>query len=327
MIDLTIKKKTCLIGRPVKCTDAEYIDAIYYTLRTGTSWNYVRGYPVTGDTIRKKFIEWSSHGIFKNAYIIMVNIYLEFNIDIDKIFLDASHIKNLFGVDSVGVNVYDRFRKSTKLSIITNNDGIPISIDIKPGNVHDSKMIQNTLKLFDNIQISYYDTQYLIADKGYYGNNISKLVADEYKLKLITPDKRSTEEINTYREKINEIKQIDKKIISETNKLKNIKNNIHNRIIDNINKLNNKRKLINNKIKELKLKRKNLNKKKRGRKTDKERLLRDRYVVERTFSWFKKYYRLSLRKDKYVSNFESFVFIGASNIISNKILDIYTIDI
>jgi transposase len=320
LIDLLIPKKVNSIGRPVKCDEKTYIDAIFYVLTSGIGWNYIRGYPVTGDAIRKKFIYWSSYNIFKYAYVILVNIYLEFNINVDKLFLDASHIKNIFGKDCVGKNVYDRFRKSTKLSIITDVEGIPISMAVGPGNTHDSKMIKDTLKLFDDIDVTYYDTQYLIADKGYYGSNISEMICNEYKMILVTPDKRTTEEINERKLKVKQINKLNKEIIKETDKLKKYNSN---KIVNNINNLVSKKKVIKNRIKKLKQKHKELNKKKRGRKTDKYKLLKDRYVVERTFSWFKKYNRLLNRKDRYISSFESFIFIGASNIVSNKLLDIY----
>lgn len=325
LIDLIIPKKTTNVGRPPLCSMEIYIDAIFHVLTTGIGWNYIRGYPVSGDAVRKKFIFLASYNIFKYAYIILVNIYMELFGSIDKLYLDASHIKNLLGHDCIGKNIYDRFKNSTKLSILTDIEGIPISITINKGNIHDSQLIVDTLKLFDDMDITFYHTQYIIADKGYFGNAISETIATQYKLLLITPDRRTTEEINEHKSKLKEISKIDKQIIKNTEKINEIKKNIIDtiKIKENINKLIKRKKTIMETIKKLKLRRKQLNKKKRGRKSNKEKLLHGRYVVERTFSWFKKYGRLMHRKDRYLTSFESFVFFGASNIIAKKLLYVY----
>lgn len=47
--------------------------------------------------------------------------------------------------------------------------------------------------------------------------------------------------------------------------------------------------------------------------------LSKRHIVENTFSWFKKFKRLILRYDRKIENFKSFVYIGASIIISKKV--------
>ncbi len=82
---------------------------------------------------------------------------------------------------------------STKLSIITDNNGVPVGIDIKGGNVHDINMLEDTL---DSIPIDIYSTEYLIGDKGYcIGDEQSKKLYRKYLLDLITPRKRNSRRI------------------------------------------------------------------------------------------------------------------------------------
>ena len=57
----------------------------------------------------------------------------------------------------------------------------------------------------------------------------------------------------------------------------------------------------------------------RGRKPKHYHKLKNRFVNEHAFAWFKNYGRLFRRKDRLASIFESFIFLGASNIIANKI--------
>jgi hypothetical protein len=66
-------------------------------------------------------------------------------------------------------------------------------------------------------------------------------------------------------------------------------------------------------------------KKKRGRKSLIEKKLEKRFIVEHSFSWFKKYKRLVLRRDSNYAIFESFVFFGAANIIANKVAHVMNI--
>jgi len=309
-------------GRPIKCSNSDYLDAMFYVLKEGIGWDYLKGFAVKGNTVRQKFKKWSEAGIFKSAWVILVHLYKEFKIDFDDLFVDASHIKNYNGVDMVGKNLYDRFRKSTKLSIITDDIGTPISIKCCPGNVHDIKMV---IDLLDNVpfEFDHYHTQYLIADKGYVGKELEKDILKKNYLKLITPTKRTKEQVKKDKERIKKLNSVKRKL---NDKIK--KNDMDNKILSKLPKYNrDKKKILENikknrrVIKELNKEKKRLEKKKkkRGRKTLKEKKLLKRFIVEHSFSWFKKYTRLRIRKDKFYTNFESFIFFGASNIVSCKL--------
>lgn len=318
------------VGRPTKYSNEIYINAMFHVLKTGIGWEYLLGYSVKGDTVRKKFSLWTNKNIFKLSWIIMVNIYAEFKIDFTDLFIDCSHIKNYYGTSLIGKNVYDRFKTSTKLSIITDDIGVPIGIALDKGNVHDIKLVQNTLNNIQLEEVNYLSAEFLIADKGYISKDLTNTLIKDYTLKIITPNKRSTEEVNNEKNRIKEVNKITNKINTSTDKLKtlneqiiqnncsNESNDIKKRIDD---KLVKKKQLLVNKIKTLKDKKKIKNKfpKKRGRKSNADIKLNKRFIVEHTFSWFKKYGRLLIRKDKTVSNFESFIFFGASSIVANKI--------
>jgi len=52
--------------------------------------------------VKKKFTLWNSKNVFKISWIILVNVYAEFKVDFEDIFIDASHIKNYYGADLIG---------------------------------------------------------------------------------------------------------------------------------------------------------------------------------------------------------------------------------
>lgn len=174
-------------GRPPKCSNKIYLDAIFYVLKEGIGWEYLRGYPVTGDAVRKKFKNWTDLGLFNLSWTIMLEIYKTFKLDFNDLFIDASHIKNSKGVDLTGSNHYDRFRKATKLSIITDDLGVPIGIHLDKSNKHDISLVHQTI---ESIPIDISNFEYLIGDKGYCSKDLKNQIADKYKIKLITVRKR-----------------------------------------------------------------------------------------------------------------------------------------
>lgn len=191
LVSYTFKKSDK--GRPTVCSNEKYLEYMFLVLKEGIGWEYIQSDLIKGDTVRRKFKEWTNKNIFKKAWTIIIHIYATLKLDFEDLFIDASHIKNIFGVEEVGVNHYDRFRLSTKLSIITDDNGVPVGIDIKKGNTHDINMLEDTL---NSIPIDIYSTEYLIGDKGYcIGDEQSKELYKKYLLDLITPRKRNSRRI------------------------------------------------------------------------------------------------------------------------------------
>ena len=188
--------RTIKTGRPPKCTTKEYINGIFYVLKIGIGWDYLNGYPVSGESFRKKFVEWNKLGIFKDAWLITLKIYEKFKIDFEDLFIDASHIKNYLGSEFVGSNVYDRFRKATKLTIIVDEIGVPTSIITGESNKHDLTFM---IPAIENIGINIENTNFLIADKGYCSKTLTQQLADIYSIQLITPRKKKKNQVGKTR--------------------------------------------------------------------------------------------------------------------------------
>jgi hypothetical protein len=54
---------------------------------------------------------------------------------------DISFIYNLNGKERIGRNKFYKNKKCTKLSLIIDNNNVPLSIIIKAGNINDSKFL------------------------------------------------------------------------------------------------------------------------------------------------------------------------------------------
>lgn len=105
-IDTLINKK-----RRPKYTTEYYMEHIYYVLKTGIQWNnLICASHYT--TIYKKFIKWNTENIFNKVYSELLTKYIH-DTDITSTYIDSTHIKNINGKDCIGLNHYDRFRKST----------------------------------------------------------------------------------------------------------------------------------------------------------------------------------------------------------------------
>mgnify|MGYP001567855712 CR=1 FL=1 len=59
---------------------------------------------------------------------------------------DTTFIKNYLGVDNLGKNPTDRGRKANKLSIIINDQNIPLSLPLPKANIHYSRTLIHTIK-------------------------------------------------------------------------------------------------------------------------------------------------------------------------------------
>jgi putative transposase len=235
-------------GRPPKFSNEVYLNNIFYVLKEGIGWEYIKGIDISGDNLRKIFKKWTDSNIFRISYNVLLDIYKEYKIYFNDLFIDGSNMKNYMGSELTGENYYDKFKLATKLSIITDDIGVPVSIHLQKCNVHDVKLVISNIK---KLNIDTETTKYLIADKGYVSSELEKKLANSYKLTLITPKKKNNKGEKT----------------SEFNKSK----------------------------------------------------LKKRFIVEHTFSWMKHYTRLFRRKDKKISIYKSFVFMGACNIIAKKI--------
>jgi hypothetical protein len=147
--------------------------------------------------IQNKFIKWCNDGIFKTVFQNFIN---KDNINKDiKLFIDGTFINNKYGIQDIGLNIDNKKKKASKLSIICNENKFIYSIiSVKLNNVnkkcngfkHDVNTIQDSL---DNINKVYnFKNVSLIGDKGYITKKEFKY--NNKKIELIT-SKRSNQKI------------------------------------------------------------------------------------------------------------------------------------
>ena len=83
--------------------------------------------------------------------------------------------------------IHNNVHKSTKISLITDNKGIPLDVNIYSSNINDSKILDMHLDNFaDNINFQKTNNNLLLADSGYDSNIIRDKLSRQFG-KLLKP--------------------------------------------------------------------------------------------------------------------------------------------
>ena len=146
------------IGRPRKFDDVFVFDHIQYVLKTGCQWSALVVPGGSYKTIWAYFNRWSKNHVFERAFDDCVKAY-------KTACPKGRRARNRNGV--VGRNPTDRGRKATKVSLLTDGHGTPLSMCFHRANRHDSKTLGHTLRRAEaRIGIRGW-LRSVYADKGY----------------------------------------------------------------------------------------------------------------------------------------------------------------
>ena len=118
--------------RPIKMPYMYILVNIIKVLKTGMQWKYLSLDNISYKTVNKYFNFWSRNDIFSKSYYHLLSFLKHKKKKLKTSFLvtDTTFIKNYLGVDNLGKNPTDRGRKANKLSIIINDQNIPLSLSL-----------------------------------------------------------------------------------------------------------------------------------------------------------------------------------------------------
>jgi transposase len=227
--------------RKYKINNEYCLEKIYEVLKTGISWNNLYTINCHYSTIYKRFKYWVKLNIFNKIWNYILQEYTNKQLLKDKLhfktlFIDSTMVRNHLGYQCIGRNYQDRFRNATKISIICDNNKIPLCSLYYPGNIHDSITIEDSLNSLNNILINdkrYHST--LVADKGYIIDKEKRNnLLNNFKIKLLTPyrnkSKKQKKKENKKEKKIikdkKQIKMNDKYLLSIRYKIENVFNRL-----------------------------------------------------------------------------------------------------
>ncbi len=178
-----------------KYTIDQILDIIEYILITGASWRSLdlpifNGINIKWQSIYHHFIKFSKANVFKKVYLELLNKYFKKNKSgkLKYLSVDTSFIKNYYA-SNVAFNGYCKKKRLSKLSLIVDSNGIPLSALLVKGNKHDLKIMNvNLNNLFISIEPSLTQSnnkhkRYLLADAIYHSHKTN----DEIRQMNITP--------------------------------------------------------------------------------------------------------------------------------------------
>jgi len=135
-----------IIRRTRRRISIDYVlDRILHVLTTGSQWSHLEVKGGSWKTIYHYFIKWSNAHLFQKAYHHLLSVYFKINPLSERVVVDTSFIKNVFGRDCVGPSPFDRGRKATKVSALVDKNGIPLVFTFHKGNRNDSRTLEHTL--------------------------------------------------------------------------------------------------------------------------------------------------------------------------------------
>jgi transposase len=191
----------------------DIVNVFEYILLTGSSWRSLNLSIFKGmykwQSFYYHFNKLSKLNMFKDIYISILKKYFKKNISgkLKYLSIDTSFIKNECAPKkNVGFNGHYKKKRLSKLSLIVDANGIPLSALLKPGNTSDQDLLfANFNDLFITIDYNSNNNKhkrYLLADSIY----DTKEIHDKIKSKNICPiirfNKRNTKDVAILKSKI-----------------------------------------------------------------------------------------------------------------------------
>lgn len=189
----------------------DYLSNILYVLRTGISWRDIPS-DICWNSVYKAFIKINKYKIFEYSYCSLLKKYSNKNKRSFKYLLtDTSFIPNKKGKDVIGYNKYYNRKNGTKISMITNEKGIPINIKCYAGNRNDGKILVEQLETNDNLVNVHHlkkHKRFFLADPGYDTKEVRQKLKSKNYNTIIQQNKRNIKDET----KIIQLTKTEKKI-------------------------------------------------------------------------------------------------------------------
>jgi len=180
------------------------IDEIFYFLKSGVSWRYLRS-SINYKTLFWHYSRFVKNDIFLKLFNKIKKLYInKYMLNSTSLLIDSTIVYNKFGINKIGRNKFYKNKNTTKISLLTDINGFPLSIFFMKGNYHDNntfiKHIKDILICCPNKHIK------IMADKAYSSNENYKLLNNN-KIEHIIPPRKNMKIKKDYKYNKNEYKE------------------------------------------------------------------------------------------------------------------------
>ena len=142
---LTQPVKTTKVGRKAK-PDQQMFAATYYRMRTGCQWNALPRCLGASSPVHDRHQQWVEAGVFERLWehgLLQLNVEGQLDWSFESI--DGCSTKAPPGGEQTGPNPTDRGKSGTKRHLLTDTNGLPISLLVTGANVHDKTQAEALL--------------------------------------------------------------------------------------------------------------------------------------------------------------------------------------
>ncbi|MFB8770596.1 IS5 family transposase [Nocardiopsis alba] len=124
--------------------DRQVLAAIIFVATSGCTWAQLP--PVfgpSGPTAHRRFSEWTRARVWAKLHrLVLDEPGSQGELDWSRCAIDSVNMRALKGGDLTGPNPVDRGKKGSKIHLITDRSGLPLSMAISGANTHDSQALQ-----------------------------------------------------------------------------------------------------------------------------------------------------------------------------------------
>ncbi|WP_434091183.1 IS5 family transposase [Streptomyces flaveus] len=123
--------------------DREVLAAIVFVATPGCTWKQLPPpFGPSGPTAHRRFSEWSRARVWARLHrLVLDELGARGDLDWSRCAIDSVNMRALKG-DLTGPNPVDRGKKGSKVHLITERTGLPLSVGISGANLHDGQALQ-----------------------------------------------------------------------------------------------------------------------------------------------------------------------------------------
>lgn len=195
-INILYPKKYNFTNKKQKHNLNDILDDILYIMDTGVPYRKLRS-KINHNSLYYHVDFFIKSNVFEKFYNYLLYEYFETNKE-EKLkyqSIDTSFIINKGAYQSeVKRNIYAKGKNCLKLSLIVSSFGIPISVVVDTGNVHDCKIFEKNMKemLYDSNDQK--GEKYFLADAGYDSKKIRSVMSEKGYIVKIPKNRRGAKE-------------------------------------------------------------------------------------------------------------------------------------
>jgi len=137
-------------GRP-PLDDRRVLTGIIFVLKTGIPWEYLPREMNCGCgmTCWRRLRDWWRGGVWGKIHTSLLSrLRAGKQIDFSRFLIDTSHVRAVGGGMQTGPSPVDRRKLGSKITLVTDAQGVPVVVGVIPANRNDS---QETISLIDRV--------------------------------------------------------------------------------------------------------------------------------------------------------------------------------